>query len=228
MRKFRRYLILLLLLVAALAAGYFFWLRDSSLVAVEKVTVTGAESEPAVEAALAAAATEMTTLNVDEAALYAAVSDMPSVRSLGVSTDFPNGLSIEVDTRRPVAYLDSEGGMLLAGDGVILETGVDRPEGLPLIESTEPLTNGKAEGGTAALAAILQQAPEPLLAEVTTASIEDGAGPVALIGPGIELRFGDTSRAELKWNAVASVLADPGLDSAEYIDLAVPDRPVVG
>ena len=68
LRKLRRRLLVLALVALALAAGYLLWLRDSSLVAIERVTVTGAEGEPGVEAALAAAATEMTTLHVDETA----------------------------------------------------------------------------------------------------------------------------------------------------------------
>jgi cell division protein FtsQ len=218
----------LVLVLAALAAAYLLVLRDSSLVAVERVTVTGAEREPRVEAALASAATEMTTLHVDEDALRAAVADMPSVLALDTSADFPHGLAIEVDVRRPVAYLDAGGGTILAGDGIVLETNAERPEDLPLIEAEAPPPGVRADGATLALARVLAPAPEALLAETTTARVEDDVGPVVTVGPGIELRFGDPSQAELKWSAAAAVLADPDLESAVYIDLAVPARPVVG
>lgn len=211
----------------ALGAGYMLWLRDSSFVAVERVSVTGAEREPAVEAALAAAATEMTTLHVDEDALRAAVADQPSVLALDATADFPHGLAIEVDVRRPVAYLDASGGTVLAGDGVVLDTGVERPEGVPTVESDGAVVEGRADGAALALARVLGASPEVLLAEAESAAITDD-GPVVSMGPGIELRFGDPSQAELKWSAAAAIIADPDLDAATYIDLSVPSRPAIG
>lgn len=227
LRKLRRRLFVVALVVAALAAGYLFWLRDSSLVAVERVTVTGAAGQPGVEAALASAATEMTTLHVDEDALLAAVADMPAVLSLSAAPDFPHGLEVDVDIRRPVAYVEA-GETILAGDGVVLETNAERPEGLPLIEAEEAPSGARAAGGALILTRVLSGAPEVLLAQATTATVEDDVGPVVEVGPGIELRFGDASKADLKWSAAAAVLADSGLDNAVYIDLAVPSRPVVG
>lgn len=218
-----------LAVLLVLAAGYFLWLRDSSLVAVERVTVTGAEGEPAVEAALAQAGMEMSTLNVDEDALRLAVADLPSVLSVDASPDFPRGLAIDVEVRRPVAYLEDEGGTILAGDGVVLETGAERPAGLPLLEAEPPMPDQpRAEGETLTLARVLAAAPAVLLPEVDEATVHEERGPVVTVGAGIELRFGDPSRAEAKWAAAAAVLSDPELDAATYIDLSVPARPVVG
>lgn len=227
LRRLRHYLIVGSVLVAVAAAGYLFWLRDSSLVAIERVTVTGAEGEPAVETALSAAAEEMTTLHVDEDALRAAVADQPAVLALATSTDFPHGLSIEVDVRRPVGFV--EGGAILAGDGVVLETGAERPDGLPVIEAEEAVPGeGRAEGAALALARVLEGAPDVLLAEASAAEMTSDRGPVVEVGPGIELRFGDPSGSAEKWAAAAAVLADRELDSAAYIDLSVPSRPTVG
>ncbi len=44
---------------------------------------------------------------------------------------------------------------------------------------------------------------------------------------GIELRFGDASRAAEKWRAAAAVLADPSVTALDYVDLHVPGRPAV-
>ena len=59
-----------------------FWLRDSSLVAVDEVSVTGLTTEDAerVRAALTAAAARMTTLHVDRERLEQAVAAYPVVR----------------------------------------------------------------------------------------------------------------------------------------------------
>ena len=45
---------------------------------------------------------------------------------------------------------------------------------------------------------------------------------------GIELRFGDASRAVEKWQAAAAVLADPSITALDYVDLHAPRRPAVG
>lgn len=229
LRRLRRMLIAGAILALVALAGYFLWLRDSSLVAIESVIVTGAEGDPAVEAALAAAAEEMTTLHVDEEALAAAVAEEPAVLSISTSRDFPNGLAIEVDLRRPVGFIAADGGSIVAGDGVVLETGADQPAGVPSVEARDGAVEGERVGGEAlALSKVLAGAPEVLLAEAGSAEVSADHGPVVEVGPGIELRFGDPSQAELKWAAAAAVLADPSLESAAYIDLSVPERPVTG
>ena len=229
-RRVLRWGIALVVLALALGAGYLFWLRDSSLVAIERVSVDGAEGRPEVVAALVGAAEDMTTLHVDEAALEAAVADDPSVLSVSAEADFPHGLAIAVDSREPAAFVE-DGGLVVAGDGVVLEAGAERPEDLAAIEAdgaagSEP--GARLEGGGLALARIMAGAPEELIPHVTEARIDSEHGPVAIVGPGIELRFRDPSRAEAKWAAAAAVLADPGLQSAVYVDLAVPSRPAIG
>ena len=72
-------MIVAVILAAALIAGYMLWFRDSSLVAVEKVSVTGANLSPDVEAHLSDAAIGLSTLHLDRSALDAAVADDPAL-----------------------------------------------------------------------------------------------------------------------------------------------------
>ena len=76
------------------------WLRDSSLVAVEKVTVTGLTGQDAerVRTALESAARERTTLHVDRDAIDDAAAAFPTIRSVEVQTDFPHA---HADRREP-------------------------------------------------------------------------------------------------------------------------------
>src|SRR3954466_3700002 len=94
-----------------LAGGGWLWLRDSSLVAVKEVEITGVTSSDGdrVRAALESAALGMTTLAVDAAALHHAAAPYASVGDLRVSADFPHRLHIEVVEREPVAALDRPG-----------------------------------------------------------------------------------------------------------------------
>src|SRR5688500_13695336 len=73
--RMRRPVLVGLVACLVLAAGFQFWLRDSTLVAVENVKVTGLTTKdaPRVRAALVSAAHMMTTLHVDEAELERAI-----------------------------------------------------------------------------------------------------------------------------------------------------------
>ena len=225
----RRRLAIVVVLAAVLAAAYWFWFRDSSFVAVEAVRVSGTEEQPELASKLEAAALEQTTLNVDEQALLAAVSDDPAVRGVSAAADFPHKLTIEVDLRDPVGYLPSTG-EVVAGDGVILERVGEPPGELATIEVEDgKLGSGDMlEGNALTIAKALGPAPVPLLEKVTGARMDAEHGVVVTLKGGIELRFGDRADHDLKWKAAAAVLADPKLTTASYIDLSVPDRPVVG
>ena len=111
-------------LVGACAlAGGWMWLRDSELVRVQDVFVTGLASaeEPQIRQALKSAALDMTTLNVREEQLLAAVAEYPSIAGLETDASFPHKLSIEVRERAPVAAITSGGSKVAAsGDGRVL------------------------------------------------------------------------------------------------------------
>ena len=225
----RRRLAIALVLLAALAAAYFLWFRDSSFVAVDTVSVVGVEDRPELASRLESEALEQTTLNVDEAALAAVVADDPAVRGVTATPDFPHSMSIAVDLRDPVAYVPAAG-VIVAGDGVILDHADERPENMAVIEVQDAETAaGKAlEGNALSVAQTIGPVPPPLLEKVDSARMDAEYGVVVTVGDGIELRFGDRADTALKWRAAAAVLADPKLDTAAYIDLSVPDRPVVG
>jgi cell division septal protein FtsQ len=224
----RRRLIVALLVVLALAAGYMLWFRDSSFVAVEKVQVTGADVSPEVVERLTDAGMGLSTLNLDRSKLEAAVADDPTVVALKIDTDFPHGLTIDVQSRTPAGWIDADGGTVVAGDGTVLTTGVDQPDEVPQIEEDADVAGGKVEGPALATARVLGATPAPLQPQVESATVDDAHGVVVTVTGGIELRFGDPANADQKWRAASSVLADPGLGSATYIDLSVPTRPVVG
>ena len=115
-----RMLLLVALVLAALAGGWL-WLRDSSLVAVNRVVVTGGVGAPAARSAVEAAAREMTTLHYDVAVLRASVARYSIVRGVEVSRDLPHTLRIVIDQRRPVGTIVAGGTRVaVADDGVLL------------------------------------------------------------------------------------------------------------
>jgi cell division protein FtsQ len=222
----------LLALVAAFAllGGGWLYLRDSSLVAVRHVAVTGVSSSEgdAVRGALTDAAEGMTTLHVDRQALRKATAGFTSVARIDVQTDFPHRLTVEVTERHPVAEVDVAGQQVPVGAGGRLMRGV-RPAGaLPVLHATRlapggRLTDPKALQAVAALAA----APQPLRARVTRV----WTGPKGLtldVKSGPQLFFGASSRLQAKWMATARVLAEPSAAGAVYLDVRVPDRVAAG
>ncbi len=148
-----------------LAAAYWFWFRDSSFVAVEKVTVEGHRGPggSAVTDALTRSGQEMTTLNVDESELAAAVSRYPDSRSRSRrESDFPHGLTIEV-TERPPVLTASDGGPASSGGrrtGPLLH-GVDASaRGLPAIEvESRPAQGQSLRASRSLLAQVAGAAP---------------------------------------------------------------------
>ncbi len=231
-RIVRRWLTVAAIVLVALASVYMFWLRGSSYVAVEQVKITGAELAPDADAALRAAADGQSTLHPDAEALRAAVAGDPLVAGIKVDTDFPHTMLIDVQVREPVAYLASEG-VVVAGDGTILDETGKAPEGLPEIK-----LGGESDGGAVAgssvtgdaleVSRVLGAVPGPLAGEINSAKTTKDYGVSVDVGPGLELRFGDSASADLKWKAAVTVLADPKFEGASYLDLSVPDRPVAG
>jgi cell division protein FtsQ len=223
--------ILLVVAAAGLAAAYFGWLRDSSLVAVNKVQVTGVTSDarPQIVAALTRAGEDMTTLHVRTGELEAAVAQFPTVAGVSADPNFPHGLTITVN-ERPATMVAVDGGerIAVAADGTVLP-GVDASDGgLPEVDVSQAPQSGILTGEPLQEALVIGAAPAPLreLVEHTAYKGEDGVT-LSMRGD-VELRFGDGERAAQKWAAAAAVLADPKLTALSYIDVRVPARPAVG
>ncbi len=223
----RRRLLIVLAVCLVLAAGYQFWLRDSTLVAVEDVSVTGLTTKDAsrVRIALSSAAHSMTTLHVEEDELRSAIEAYPVVRAIEVRTDFPHGLAIHVIEHRPAAMVD---GVPVAGDGTILR-GLPVEGKLPTIESRGNLHGNRLSDAAALHAArVAGGAPAALRPRLERVELQSGDGIVVEVRDGPELIFGDATQVRAKWLAATRVLADPEAAGATYIDVRLPGRPAAG
>jgi cell division protein FtsQ len=229
--RWRRRLLLLAATLALLAGGYQFWLRDSSFVAVDEVTVTGLSTEDAerVRMALTAAGRSMTTLHVDHDLLRRAVAGHPVVRELEVTTDFPHGLQIHVIEHVPAAIaVGAAGKVPVAGDGTILAA-LPVEGKLPTIDVDGAFGAERLQDrGALDAAAVAGAAPAVLRARLSSVGEQGDRGLVAELREGPELVFGDATRLRAKWAAAARVLADLEASGASYIDLRLPDRPAAG
>jgi cell division protein FtsQ len=213
--------------VAALAvlAGAWVWLRDSSLVAVERVAGPDAGQ---IRSALGLAARNMTTLDVHLSQLRTAVAPYPVVKDLRVSTQFPHGMRIRVIELLPVGVLSAGGETIAASaDGTLIH---DVPTGsLPTVP-VRSFPGGSYVTDQNALNALdlLADAPprlQPKIAQVTTSPPH---GLVVQLRSGPSIYFGPPGDFEAKWGAAAAVLAAPGSAGASYIDVSDPQRPAAG
>jgi len=220
------------ILAIAVGGGYLFWLRDSSLVAIDNVDVVGVTSgdREQIVAELTAVGEGMTTLNVDSERIESAAAAFPTVDSVELDPNFPHGLRIEVDERPPALLVRSPGREVpVAADGTLLNgvpVGEDEP--LPVVEVNEIPAEGSLAGEPLEQALIAGAAPEPLRPLIEAVDHSDETGVTVHLRGDIPVRFGSGARAAEKWAAAVSVLADPKLDALTYVDVRVPERPAAG
>lgn len=226
-----RLLILWLVGLALLLGGGWLWFRDSSFVAVQKVTVTG-EGGPdaaAISSALESSARSMTTLDVQIARLYSAVSAYPVVESLRVTTQFPHGMVIHVVERLPVAVVIVAGHReAVSADGSLLHDLTPVPA-LPRVGlAVSPGGPRLSDPQTVEELAAVTAAPRPLRNRIIIVRLIAGPGLVATIRHGPAIYLGDATQLRAKWASATAVLADPGSAGATYIDVSDPRRPAAG
>lgn len=101
----------------------------------------------------------------------------------------------------------------------------ERP--LPRLSLTEVPKARRLTGHALEQAIVLGAAP-PVLRPYLERSFYGEDGVDVMLTSGIELQFGDDSRAALKWKAAAAVLADPSITALDYVDLTAPTRPAYG
>jgi cell division protein FtsQ len=228
--RWRRRALVAVALLVVLATVYFAWLRDSSLVAVEKVSVTGITTSdaPRIRARLIAAAQEMTTLHVDKAALMRSLPTTAAVADLRITTSFPHGMTIEVIQSPAVAVLAAPGRrMAVAADGSLLK-GV-RAGNVPVINVGALPSSGRlGRGRSQTLVAVAAAAPGPLRSRIARIRSIPAKGLVAYIEAGPQVILGDSTQLAAKWAVAAAVLADPDSRGASYVDVSLPERPVAG
>jgi cell division protein FtsQ len=215
--------------VVAVAALGWFWLRDSPLVAVDDVTVTGVSGPDAgrIRAVLEDAARDMTTLHVSAGDLHSAVAAYPQVKDIRLTTHFPHGLDIAVVEHNPVAVIVADGKRVpVSGDGHLLRSvqpGDIATVQMGSVPGGDRLTDPRANAAVEMLAA----APSALRARVQ--NVWTGShGLSARLSRGPLLYFGTTERLEAKWAAITRVLEDPEAAGALYLDVRVPERTAAG
>ena len=95
---------------------------------------------------------------------------------------------------------------------------------LPRLPLEDPPKGGRVKGPALEQVRVLAAVPDELRPYVESSFYGDSGVDVNLT-TGIELRFGDATKARKKWRAAAAVLADPEITALDYVDLHAPSRP---
>lgn len=98
---------------------------------------------------------------------------------------------------------------------------------LPRLSLEDPPKGGRVRGPALEQVRVLAAVPDGLRPYVASSRYGESGVDVELT-TGIELRFGDATKARKKWRAAASLLADPEITALDYVDLHAPSRPSYG
>jgi hypothetical protein len=219
-----------------LGVGGYLVARQTSMFAVQKLEVTGARPSVVqrVDKALAPLAGQ-SLLSVDAAAIDRHLQALPDVSLLSYDRAFPHTARIVVSAERPVAVLRrGSNAWLVTERGRVLHR-LDDPSAwaLPRIwigDSAVPgdgalLTDEAALGPSLVLGRVLA-ADKRVFGQVGEA--RDVNGELSLVlrgGPEVRLGAGEDIPLQL---AVARQVLDLAGGDARYVDVSVPERPVVG
>jgi hypothetical protein len=220
------------------AGGLYGLARETSMFAVDAIRVEGAQ--PALAAEVRAELRRYdgrSLVGVDTGAVEQRVAGLPAVRSASVDRAFPHTLRVRVVPELPVAVLrrgvDS---FLVSARGRVIAP-IERGAHAELPRIWLPTTTdielgsflGGQDGGLAArsLAAFVGSG---FPGRVTFVRALDGQITLGLRG-GLEILLGAPVDLRLKIaiaHGIVPALALPSAGGPDYLDIAVPERPVAG
>jgi cell division septal protein FtsQ len=125
---------------------------------------------------------------------------------------------------QPAALIgaESEDPVAVAADGTILAWfPVPEESTLPSLPLDAPPEGPRVKGPMLEQVRVLGAVP-PAIRPYVARSYYGESGVDVELTSGIELRFGEATRAARKWRAAAAVLADPSIESLDYVDLHAP------
>ena len=227
-RRLRR-LAALGVLALLIVAGYL--VTGSPLLDLDRVRVAGLAHTD--EATLLAAGglhagQPMTKLDIDSA--RSAISSLPWIDTVAIDRHWPGTVTVTVVERRAVAALtvDASHWLVLDATGRVLETRTSRPTDLAVLAGVG-VTAAPGESVAAtlpglALVGYITADLRPWFIEILTNP--DGSLDAALQNS-IRVSFGSQAHLSDKIIGLATVLTRVDLTDLEYIDLQVPNSPVL-
>jgi cell division protein FtsQ len=218
--------------LVAVAACAFLAARNTSLFAIRTIEVEGVPAPLAERVRLALAPLLDSSLVVfDRGDGDRRLASLAEIAGARYDRDFPHTLRVFVRAEHPVAILRQGADAWLISSSVrVLKKLSARPyPALPRIwiPRSVDATTGSTLAGPPARAVGAVTPLERIRFPVTVRSVRVTETELTLVlGSGREVRLGDSSDLALKLAVAARLL--PQVDSFLYVDVSVPERPVVG
>jgi len=210
-------LIVVVSLGLALTGAWLVWF--STVLAVEEVRVTGAETLT-VEQVETAAGVDLgqPLARVDVAGIRARVAALAPVASVEVSRRWPHRLLVAIDERVPVAVV-SIGDKLRAldADGVVFGSYDKAPAGLPRVDTVLD-TRPEALGEAAAVVSTLPAAVARRVDHIEVRTVDEIA---LVLKDGRRVEWGSADSSEAKARVLTVLLRQ----KASTYDVSVPGQP---
>ena len=226
----RRTVVLAVLAVLSLGVASLWPLAHSRFLSARALTVKGNEHTSTAAILAAAGLTgHPPMIDVHGAAAARAVEALPWIAGATVATRWPDGVTVTVTERRPVAVV-AEGSRwaVLDRTGRVLEVAASPPTGLArLVSVGSPGAPGTTLGRGRASLRVAASLPAAFAAMVTAVSPSPGGGVDLALDDGVGVVLGTPNQLPAKFEDVASILAGAQLASGSVIDVSVPPSPAV-
>jgi cell division protein FtsQ len=218
----RRWLAVLLLgAVLGIAGGVAWALLGSRFFSVRSVVVTGTHLVPESEV-LAVADVEPGTplIRVNTARIAARVLTIRQVRSVRVSTSWPDRVVIAVQERISALAVALPGGGfdLIDTNGVVVRSAATRPRSLPLYRTTAAPSSLRGNPDVGAAAAVLGELPASLRHSVSSVTAPSPDQVTLLLRSGVTILWGSADDAAAKVEELAVLMPT----HAHYYDVSSP------
>jgi cell division septal protein FtsQ len=224
--------------LALIALGLYGLARETSMFAVDRIRIEGASPVLAAEVQRELRRYHGRSLvNIDASAVEHHLGGLPAVRSSVVDRSFPHTLRVRIVPEIPVAVLRrGAGSWLVSARGrVIAEVARGTRAALPRIwlPARTDLELGSLLGGDSgglAARSLAAFVGSGFTNRITFVRALDGQITLGLRG-GLEIGLGAPVDLRLKIaiaHSIVPTLALPSQGGPDYLDLAVPERPVAG
>jgi cell division protein FtsQ len=228
--------ILVGLALLALAGGAYVAALETSVFAVQRVEIVGgsAQTQAEVRAALTPELGR-SLLRVGTGDVQRRLSSVTTVLSVRVDREFPNTMKVRIRPERPALLLrqGADGWVVSTNGRVLSQVKNVRLSSLPrtYVPHNVAITLGSMltpEGGGLAAVAVAPLVGTHLFDRVRFVLTGDKELTLELRS-GIQVRLGDPGDLRLKFAITRRILAMLGSDATEgYVDVSVPERPVLG
>ena len=224
--------------VVVVTALVYFVARESSMFTVTRIEIMGGPSAVRAEARAALRFAEgASLLRVDGDGVVSTLERLPTVYRASYDRDFPHTLRVRIVAERPMAVLrrGAASWVVSARGRVIARLARGRLPSLPRIwlAPTALVRVGEIlrdPAGALASRTLPSFRAAGLAGRISFVKVRAGRI-VAGLRTGLEIRFGVAVDLELKLAVVRTILptlATPRGGGPQYLDVAVPERPVAG